>query len=196
MEAVSINDQDSLVSCAEKSLTILAWLRMAATALRQALKTRMLWTIFRNEWLRHPLPVLPPPDVMNGKPILLEQRAGSIRPPHARSVCVVTASVIARTEVDLVDLPRRIFGICALIPAGADAVPVFCSGAAAVLSARIISIPSEELYTFTSLEVIVYSKLSGSRQSSRPAIVSACGYIRNSTAGPLAPGSIASRAKL
>ena len=47
-----------------------------------------------------------------------------------------------------------------------------------------------------SLEVISYLKLSGSRLSSRPSEVSACGYIRKPTGGPLDPGRATSCAKL
>ena len=48
----------------------------------------------------------------------------------------------------------------------------------------------------SSFDVIVYVKVSGSRQSRRPAAVSACGYIRNSSLGPLAPGRATSCATL
>jgi alpha,alpha-trehalase len=44
--------------------------------------------------------------------------------------------------------------------------------------------------------VISYLKVSGSRLSSRPSSVSACGYMRNGTRGPREPGSTTSCAKL
>src|ERR1700739_2142137 len=46
------------------------------------------------------------------------------------------------------------------------------------------------------LEVISYLKLSGSRLSSRPSLVSACGYMRKPTGAPPDPGSPTSCAKL
>src|SRR5271155_2569048 len=47
-----------------------------------------------------------------------------------------------------------------------------------------------------SLDVISYLKLSGSRLSSRPSAVSACGYIRKPTDAPVDPGRATSCAKL
>src|ERR1700735_4647206 len=47
-----------------------------------------------------------------------------------------------------------------------------------------------------SVDVISYLKLSGSRQSTRPSLVSACGYIRKPTGPPVDPGSATSCAKL
>src|SRR6266853_3131539 len=47
-----------------------------------------------------------------------------------------------------------------------------------------------------SVEVISYLKLSGSRLSSRPSAVSACGYIKNATGAPFDPGRATSCAKL
>src|SRR5258708_24955794 len=48
----------------------------------------------------------------------------------------------------------------------------------------------------TSLDVISYLKLSGSRLSRRPSIVSACGYMRKPTGTPFEPGRPTSWAKL
>src|ERR1035438_6566400 len=47
-----------------------------------------------------------------------------------------------------------------------------------------------------SRDVISYLKLSGSRLSSRPSAVSACGYMRKPTAAPADPGRATSCAKL
>jgi|SRR6516162_4482258 serine/threonine protein kinase len=47
-----------------------------------------------------------------------------------------------------------------------------------------------------SLDLISYLKPSGSRLSSRPSAVSACGYIRNPIGLPFDPGSVTSCAKL
>lgn len=47
-----------------------------------------------------------------------------------------------------------------------------------------------------SLDVISYLKLSGSRLSSRPSAVSACGYMRKPTGAPFDPGRATSCAKL
>src|ERR1700704_6045767 len=47
-----------------------------------------------------------------------------------------------------------------------------------------------------SLDVISYLKLSGSRQSSRPSVVSACGYMRKPTGAPVDVGNATSCAKL
>src|SRR6202030_3939055 len=48
----------------------------------------------------------------------------------------------------------------------------------------------------SSFDLMVYLKLSASRQSSRVLPVSPCGYIRNATFGPFEPGSTRSWAKL
>src|SRR6202007_3288320 len=47
-----------------------------------------------------------------------------------------------------------------------------------------------------SVDVISYLKLSGSRLSSRPSVVSACGYIKKLTGAPFDPGRATSCAKL
>src|SRR5580698_3290196 len=47
-----------------------------------------------------------------------------------------------------------------------------------------------------SREVISYLNPSGSRQSSRPSAVSACGYMKNPTGAPFEPGKATSWAKL
>src|SRR5258708_8379994 len=46
-----------------------------------------------------------------------------------------------------------------------------------------------------SLDVISYLKLSGSRLSRRPSVVSACGYMKKPTGAPLDPGRATSWAK-
>src|SRR5712671_7723676 len=47
-----------------------------------------------------------------------------------------------------------------------------------------------------SLDVISYLKLSGSRLSTRPSVVSACGYMRKPTGAPFDPGRATSCPKL
>src|ERR1700724_72677 len=48
----------------------------------------------------------------------------------------------------------------------------------------------------SSFDLMMYLKLSASRQSSRVLPVSPCGYIRNATFGPIEPGNTTSCAKL
>jgi hypothetical protein len=93
--------------------------------------------------------------------------------------------LILPDAVQLQQPPRRIRAI-----GGERPIPVIASFRVRLVRLR------QPWVGVVSVDVISYLKLAGSRQSSLPSLVSACGYMRNPTGAPFDPGRGTSCAKL